>query len=91
MKHYTPPTAGGTWAHRSWDCPAHGPNVPFFRPLGGAGIGACVACALATPTVRVYAWTRVIVARGVYITGLLPLPAADAPEADPEDLHIAAE
>lgn len=72
---YVQPVAGGTYEHRSWACETHGDNVPFYRAYKTTKPYQCVACVraiYACPTVRVYPWTRVIVARGQWLSGLIP-------------------
>lgn len=83
---YTPVSAGGTYEHRSWECPTHGDNVPFFRRYKTSDVHACVQCNVSwynqvyvNPVVRVYSWTRVIVAKGQWLRGNLPAALASNP------------
>lgn len=81
---YAPPTAGGVFEHRGWDCPVCGENVPFFRGYKITEPYRCVRCYGDTvqqnPVVRVYGWTRVVVMGGAWARGTLPLlPEATAP------------
>lgn len=43
---YEVPSAGGSWEHRSGDCPEHGVNIAFARPYKTRERYQCCACML---------------------------------------------
>jgi len=44
---YNSPDAGGSWEHRSGDCPRHGTNIAFAKPYESREKYLCVQCMLA--------------------------------------------
>jgi hypothetical protein len=43
---YEQPEAGGSWEHRSGDCPKHGGNIVFAKPYRSKERYTCVQCML---------------------------------------------
>lgn len=43
---YEQPEAGGSWEHRSGDCPKHGGNTVFAKPYRSRERYTCVQCML---------------------------------------------